>query len=159
MHRLILVVILAILPAISFATDYGRWFCPECGPDMNIDQVTVFVRSNQITNRWKLDDLITVCDGISCGIFGWTISGWYPKTGLFRDTKAKYKNSGNTNVSVTTDVNFPTYSISTTGHWEWWDYYSNGEFTGSDDLQWVYDSISIMTNGHVWVDPYRNFEK
>lgn len=23
------------------------------------------------------------------------------------------------------------------GHWEWWDYYSNGEFTGSDDFEYV----------------------
>ena len=35
------------------------------------------------------------------------------------------------------------YIVGGSGHWEWWDYYTNGSYTGSSDPEFLIDSISI----------------
>lgn len=35
------------------------------------------------------------------------------------------------------------FSLVISGHWEWYDYYSNGEYTGSDDFEYIVDSVRL----------------
>lgn len=35
------------------------------------------------------------------------------------------------------------YSVNVSGHWEWWDFYQNGIYTGSSVQQFVIDAIEV----------------
>lgn len=82
MKKYVVGVVLAILSTGALATDYGRWFCESCdlksqGVDAAVTgEISAFLRGNLITDRWKPNDTITVCDGATCQKVVWRTSAW-----------------------------------------------------------------------------------
>lgn len=137
------------------AADYGRWYCDTCifdagaGAAQDLGEVYVFLRSNKITDRWAPYDTITVCDGSLCLVVTWVGTTWQPAGPPFRDARGGYKNApaasfiyGQGCVGYTGST-----SVIPSGRWEWWDHYSNGEYIGSSQLQFVFTSFSVYGGG------------
>jgi hypothetical protein len=146
--------LLLAISATAHATDYGRWLCGDCGltsPAPNVvasGEIVTFLRTNRITDRWKPMDTISICDGTVCVPVVWRTTVWYYNGFSVRDPKIGYKNSSNYSQPIST-VNGSTgpYTVSLQGHWEWWDYYSNGEYTGSGDWEYVVDTLQVTYFG------------
>lgn len=150
MKKALIAITLALSSLSANAENYGRWICSSCNIKSDVlggqaviqGEIVAFLRSNAITNRWQPNDVITVCDGVMCVPIVWRTTAWYSLGPPYSDTPNDgYKNS---TVSGTSSSGTGLYySIAVTGHWEWWDHYSNGIFVGSSFLEFIIDSISV----------------
>jgi len=157
--------LLVISQDASAASYRGRWFCQNCsldqygavfaGDPLQPDtDALLFLKSdvNPHAPPWQPGDTIDVCDGIFCLNMVWLANGnWYFNK-LKRDKGGKYQNSM-TGGTTTSDSSVGSYDIAAYGHWEWWDFYSNGVYTDSSAPEWVWDSISVRVNG-AWLQHY-----
>jgi hypothetical protein len=109
-------------------------------------EITAFIRSNKITDRWKPNDTISICDGSWCELIIWQTTVWNPFGPPYADPRSSYKNSLTSSVGGNTPSGYTGggYQVSLTGHWEWWDYYSNGTYIGSSEAQYMIDSVNMV---------------
>ena len=97
MIRVILLLTITFVCSTANAKDYGRWLCDFCrnGPapgQADMGEITVFLRSTDITDRWQPNDTITVCDGANCAVVVWQTTTWAPMGPTFKDSGRGYKN-------------------------------------------------------------------
>jgi hypothetical protein len=156
----------------AFAAVYVRWLAtpgdaifdyPEVGAlgVPNLMNAVLFLKKQTITGALFNDDTVTVCDGATCMQFKARpilSETWLPKSAPVRDTRAKYKNSS---AGFSSSARYVTGSaqpqVTITGHWEWWDHYSNGVYSGSSDLQYVVDSVSYTGSATLINPPNRAY--
>lgn len=145
------VFVFLLLPVSAFASDYGRWICPECaiktrpdGAQPNIEMATTFIRSTQITSRWKMNDVITICDGKDCMLVIFLGSAWVAAGPSYTDSRAKYKNGAAPTVAFNDQGGT---NIEVLGHYEWWEFYQDGYPNPyyTTEPQFVIDSIRYFT--------------
>lgn len=152
MKKIVVPLTLALLCFAANAENYGRWICSSCNVKAEVlggqvamqaaGEIVAFLRSNAITSRWQPNDIVTVCDGVMCVPLVWRTTAWYSIGMPYADTPTNgYKNS--TASGSTSSGAGSYYSVAITGHWEWWDHYSNGTFIGSFFFEFIVDSISV----------------
>jgi hypothetical protein len=156
--RLLLVAFILGGGSVANARDYGRWLCAECTVDIrdarqNVQmtgEVLAFIKANPPTSMWQPLDTISICDGVNCLLVVYRFGSFYPVGGVYPDPKLGYKNSRNTQPTTSSSGSGSNYSVSVTGHWEWYDYYSNGVYTHSDDFIFVITSLTVSYYNSGW---------
>ena len=154
-RQMIAMAILVFTSVSAVASDYGRWSCNDScfSPNDNspatplLPEIVLFLRSNKITEQWKPNDTISVCDGSWCSVIIWRTTVWAILTPSYPDLRLPYKNGSRPNFSGNTPSGFNGgYSLSISGHFEYWDYYSNGVYIGSSEKQFVIDSVTTNSS-------------
>jgi hypothetical protein len=105
-----------------------------------------------MTDRFQNGDTATVCDATVCQKYVVKLGGtffWFPLGTTFRDNQGTYKNGGGSYYKVSYGAGGigSEYRVVVHGHWETWDYYSDGRYIGSDPWQYVVDSIEVFYVG------------
>lgn len=157
-----------LISGTAFAKDRGTWFCAGCTNSADLkmkkgdtvgagSDLITFIKSevnqtlNAVTERWVPLDVITICDGVSCipvvymGVGTWQILG-----PAFPDPKRPYKNSSSNISFSSSGIASPTssYTVAITGHWEWVDVYSDGNYVGYYGEMFIIDSMFVnFVNG------------
>ena len=157
MKKWLIIFTLFMLPGFAMAAGRGRYLCDFCSINTAVDassasdiiEVLSFIKSqiNPSVDRWIPGDTVTVCDGVGCLLVKFLANGNWVPIGVFRDSGAQYKNAA-ARPSVSSNANSAPdyYEVTSTGHYEWWDFYSNGRYTGSSQPEWVYDSMNVSAS-------------
>ena len=102
---------------------------------------------------WRKNDYFTICNppddkgAVTCTTFTWIgVAGWVasgnptsPPGGYHGDTaKPRGMRSADSY-----SPNCGTRAVMQ-GHYEWYDYYSDGVYIGSGDVSWVIDQVSVF---------------
>lgn len=147
---------------VANAIDYGRWLCDHCSYEITSSSPTApfgaagdviaFIKATPPTSQWKPSDTMSICDGVNCIVVIFRTTAWYPLGGKYADPKIGYKNSRNQlqPATSTSGSSGSSWDVVVTGHWEWYDYYSNGSYTHSDDFIYIIDSIFITYHNSGW---------
>lgn len=155
MKKLLLCFALLISAVPAFAKDWGHFFCQNCklgtpgqSSEIGYDQVLEAIGHLPFNPTPQIADTVTVCNGVSCvtsqlqgGYNGWH---WLGATAVA--DPGKYVNQGGSlsvvrNGSATGNY---TYTVNVWGHYEWWDYYSDGHYVASGDQVFIVDRMEVV---------------
>jgi hypothetical protein len=111
---------------------------------------------NACCHIWRKGDTVTLCNGSApgddtpgqCVTFTYNgIGNWF-SGGPFTDDGTRYGDKATVKHIFSDEQYSPQCSISgsISGHYEWNDYYSDGNYIGSGDLQYVVDGVSLNRN-------------
>ena len=160
MKKWFVVFTLLALPGLASAVDRKRYICDYCMisnaagvTDIGqLTEVVSFLKSqiNPAVDRWIPHDTVTICDGVGCLKLEYLANGNFIPRGVYKDRHGKYENAGATipDVTLYADAAPDYYSAQIVGHYEWWDFYSNGTYTGSSQSEWIYDGMSVQASAH-----------
>jgi hypothetical protein len=135
----------------SEGVDRGTYrceWCPRQSPLEGIDgQAAAFIFASVNPNlsdpRWYMKDTVTICNGTWCTTYMWTGTTWITQSfgadngrATSGDKRRRTRVAGPFEQEVGTQCFAPTVF----GHYEWYDYYSDGNYIGSSDR------VFIVTN-------------
>ncbi len=148
--------LLFVMSATAHAVDRGRWLCGDCALYQEVANVIAspeilnFIKDtvNRTVSVWGQGDTTSICDGIRCVDVVYRTGNWFYNGSSRSDPKSGYRNSTNrAQPSTSITGSSGTYAVYLQGHWEWWDYYSNGGYTGTDGWTYVVDSLQVTYFG------------
>jgi hypothetical protein len=140
-------------------SDRGRYQCND-GCEMDPAGVPIsgisgaFIKGtvnsslNGCCKNWNKGDWVTICNGTDCVTYTYIGSNQWVSQGKSSDDGNRYGDKATIKHWWSDEQYSPQCSLSgsMTGHYEWDDYYSNGDYTGSGNLQWVADGVSLNRN-------------
>ena len=165
MKRLFIILFLALLPSISQASIFQpeQWLCINCSDDINSSSPTQTTSIDDFQRQtwtvcwgWPCEAgrTVKICDGAKCGTFIYMGEGKWRKTGTSRDYNRAYKNVSSSAVGSIEGGPTISYYGEQSGHYERWEYYSNGRMIDADAWEFVIDGFTIFA----YFDDYHRYQ-